>query len=50
MNMNAQRKYDARVKSKEIKNAMENSLNGSQIMQLRSYTYQSHTRSESSDE
>ena len=36
MNMNAQRKYDARVKSKEIKNAMENSLNGSQIMQLRS--------------
>lgn len=36
MNMNAQRKYDARVRSKKIKNAMKNSLNGNQIMQLRS--------------
>ena len=32
--MNAQRKYDAKVRSKQIKDAMENSLNGNKIMQL----------------
>ena len=36
LRMNAQRKYDAKVRSKQIKDAMENSLNGNKIMQLRS--------------
>ena len=34
--MNAQRKYDAKVRAREIKRAMEFSLNGNQTVQLRS--------------
>ena len=36
LEMKAQRKYDARVRSRQIKNAMEDSLNGTQITRLRS--------------